>query len=327
MLNFRLVYDRETGRPKGFGFAEYQDADSAASAVRNLNDYEIMNRKLRVDFSHEGGDDEATAAGAAAAPLGYTPQAAHLPAAANGTAAMVPSSSSSSSLGAAAFQQQHQAQQNTSGGGGGASILPPLPPGVDVPPGLTCPEAISRTLATLPPSQLLEILTQMKGMAMTDPLKAVELFRQSPQLSYAIFQALLLMGLVDASALQSVIEQTAATMTSALGGGGGGGGGGVVVPVLAAAAHQQPPPPPPLTGPTTTTATSTSTSTLTTPAAPAVIPSSSSAPVPAPATLDKAALLQYVATLTPDQLNAMPPAEREQIAALRQQILAGTLRL
>jgi hypothetical protein len=32
--------------------------DSAASAVRNLNDYEIMNRKLRVDFSNDGGDDE-----------------------------------------------------------------------------------------------------------------------------------------------------------------------------------------------------------------------------------------------------------------------------
>ena len=32
--------------------------DSASSAVRNLNDYEIMNRKLRVDFSKDGGDDE-----------------------------------------------------------------------------------------------------------------------------------------------------------------------------------------------------------------------------------------------------------------------------
>ncbi|RBQ93715.1 hypothetical protein VDGD_20345 [Verticillium dahliae] len=25
VINFRLVYDRETGRPKGFGFAEYPD--------------------------------------------------------------------------------------------------------------------------------------------------------------------------------------------------------------------------------------------------------------------------------------------------------------
>lgn len=77
VLNFRLVYDRETGKPKGFGFVEFPDSgtralimrklddmtdtantDSAASAVRNLNDYEIMNRKLRVDFSNDGGEEE-----------------------------------------------------------------------------------------------------------------------------------------------------------------------------------------------------------------------------------------------------------------------------
>lgn len=36
------------------------DPDSASSAVRNLNEYEIMGRKLRVDFSNEqkSGDDE-----------------------------------------------------------------------------------------------------------------------------------------------------------------------------------------------------------------------------------------------------------------------------
>jgi hypothetical protein len=30
VLNFRLVYDKETGRPKGFGFAEFLDAGKAA---------------------------------------------------------------------------------------------------------------------------------------------------------------------------------------------------------------------------------------------------------------------------------------------------------
>lgn len=37
-------------------------SDSASSAVRNLNDYEIMGRKLRVDFSHEqkAADDDYT---------------------------------------------------------------------------------------------------------------------------------------------------------------------------------------------------------------------------------------------------------------------------
>lgn len=32
--------------------------DSASSAVRNLHNYEIKGRRLRVDFSNEGGADE-----------------------------------------------------------------------------------------------------------------------------------------------------------------------------------------------------------------------------------------------------------------------------
>jgi cleavage stimulation factor subunit 2 len=86
------------------------------------------------------------------------------------------------------------------------SSIPPLPLGVDLPPGLNCPDAISRTLNTLPPAQLLDVLSQMKTLATTDAAKATELLHQAPQLSYAIFQALLLMGLVSTEALGSVVE-------------------------------------------------------------------------------------------------------------------------
>jgi cleavage stimulation factor subunit 2 len=90
------------------------------------------------------------------------------------------------------------------------SSIPPLPPGIDLPPGLTCPDAISRTLNTLPPAQLLDVLSQMKTLATTDAAKATELLHQAPQLSYAIFQALLLMGLVSTEALSSVVEAASA---------------------------------------------------------------------------------------------------------------------
>src|ERR1700761_7264247 len=53
VMNFRLVYDKETGKPKGFGFLEYGDVDAAASAVRNLNGFEIMGRELKVDYSND----------------------------------------------------------------------------------------------------------------------------------------------------------------------------------------------------------------------------------------------------------------------------------
>ncbi|XP_051514360.1 cleavage stimulation factor subunit 2-like isoform X2 [Myxocyprinus asiaticus] len=49
VVSFRLVYDRETGKPKGYGFCEYQDQETALSAMRNLNGREFSGRPLRVD--------------------------------------------------------------------------------------------------------------------------------------------------------------------------------------------------------------------------------------------------------------------------------------
>ncbi|XP_026668046.1 cleavage stimulation factor subunit 2 [Ceratina calcarata] len=49
MITIRLVFDRETGKPKGYGFCEYKDQETALSAMRNLNGYEIGGRTLRVD--------------------------------------------------------------------------------------------------------------------------------------------------------------------------------------------------------------------------------------------------------------------------------------
>ena len=50
IMNFhsRIVYDRETGKPKGYGFCEYQDIETAQSAMRNLNNTDFNGRPLRV---------------------------------------------------------------------------------------------------------------------------------------------------------------------------------------------------------------------------------------------------------------------------------------
>lgn len=47
--SFRLMFDRETGRSRGYAFCEYADYETAASAMRNLNGYEINGRFLKVD--------------------------------------------------------------------------------------------------------------------------------------------------------------------------------------------------------------------------------------------------------------------------------------
>ncbi|KAI9877304.1 MAG: hypothetical protein M1830_004284 [Pleopsidium flavum] len=277
VLNFRLVYDRDTGRPKGFGFAEFSDADAAASAVRNLNDYEIMGRKLRVDFSHEGGEEDA-------APAGYVPQ----PAPPMNGLVQLPN-----------FPPPPQ-----------SNGLPPLPPGVDLAPNLTCPDAISRTLSTLPPPQLLDILSQMKGLVMSDPAKATELLKQAPQLSYAIFQALLLMGLVDTAVLASVVEQASQPPQPPQ-----------QTPQPQAQPYLPQPQPtytqfPPIPGPTHVP----TPPVQTLPYAPPPMHQQ-----PPPAQLpSQEELLKQVLAMTPQQIDALPPAERGQIIMLRQQLLSRT---
>ena len=55
----RLVYDRESGKPKGYGFCEYKDLETAQSAMRNLNGVELHGRNLRVDSAaSEKGKEE-----------------------------------------------------------------------------------------------------------------------------------------------------------------------------------------------------------------------------------------------------------------------------
>ncbi|USP75126.1 Cleavage stimulation factor subunit 2 [Curvularia clavata] len=275
--NFRLVYDKETGRPKGFGFAEFADADAAASAVRNLNDYELMGRKLRVDWSNESGSgDNAPPNQSGQPPMGMNGQ----------PAAVAPPAQPSSTLG-------------------------PLPPGVEVPPNLTCPDAISRTLATLPPDQLLDILSQMKGLVMTDPAKATELLRQAPQLAYAIFQSLLLLQLVDPQILATLVETSAAPAAAA--------------PAPPVQPVQQPPPQvgrppvnyagyPPQVAPTPPQ-----------PQAPApqayAQPPQAAQPAQQPPALDQQALYAQVMALTPQQIDQLTPEYRAQIMQIRQMLM------
>ena len=154
-----------------------------------------MNRKLRVDFSNDGAEEPD---GSHAIHGTHTqPQLnsySQLPALINGVPVPPPG-----------YAPPHMPTAQ----GPEPVRLPPLPAGIDLPEGLAAPDAISRTLSTLPPQQLLEVLSQMKSLVMSDPATATALLKQAPQLSYAIFQALLLMNLVSSDTLAEVVQTSA----------------------------------------------------------------------------------------------------------------------
>ncbi|HZF24938.1 MAG TPA: RNA-binding protein [Steroidobacteraceae bacterium] len=47
-----LISDRDTGRPRGFGFVEMPNAD-AARAIQNLNGFQMEGRALKVNEAQE----------------------------------------------------------------------------------------------------------------------------------------------------------------------------------------------------------------------------------------------------------------------------------
>ncbi|KAF4683885.1 exosome catalytic subunit dis3 [Perkinsus olseni] len=60
VISFRLMKDKETGMPKGYGFCEYRDMETAYSAMRNLSNADYGGRPLRVDWAdHELRNSEA----------------------------------------------------------------------------------------------------------------------------------------------------------------------------------------------------------------------------------------------------------------------------
>lgn len=250
VVEFRLVYDQETSKPKGFGFLQYADPECAIAAVRNLNEYPIQGRTLRVAWTSKS--DGAKSGGSQ--PTG---------------------------------PQDHR------------SALPPMPPGTESKT-LSAPDAISKTLGAMEPQQLLDIISQMKAMAADNPGQVSQVFQAAPQLAYAIFQALLMLGLVDINVLSSIVA------------------GGP--------AQQAPPPPPqqpiptmpppqpqyqqmpsypPYGQPTHV------------PTPPQHMPFQPPPPAAAPPVPNQDDLIRQVLAMTREQIFALPPAQRDQLITLR----------
>eukprot|EP00438_Fugacium_kawagutii_P010962 Skav219579 [mRNA] locus=scaffold249:190086:190998:+ [translate_table: standard] len=49
--SFRMVFDKETLQPKGYGFCDFADAETAMNAIKILSEKECNGRKLRLDLA------------------------------------------------------------------------------------------------------------------------------------------------------------------------------------------------------------------------------------------------------------------------------------
>jgi cleavage stimulation factor subunit 2 len=135
----------------------------------------------------------------------------------------------------------------------------------------------------------------MKAMAISEPQRATEILKSAPQLSYALFQALILMNLVDPKILAQVVEQASTQQTA---------------PMQQQLPTQQFPGYPPPQG---------------MPGMPPHQPPQGYSPAPppqppAPAQLSQEQLLRQVMAMDQRTIDTLPPTERSQIMALRAQM-------
>lgn len=156
----RLVFDHATGKPKGFGFCEYRDADTAASALRNLQGVEVGGRGLRLDFADT---DDAPPSKRFRGPGGGPAGPGMLPpqqAIGGGPTPPAPAPLAGPPAGGYAIPPPPV----------GSTGPRPLPQGVPVEAGKTAVDKITETIGTMPPGQLLDIMSQMKVRAQPPPL-------------------------------------------------------------------------------------------------------------------------------------------------------------
>ncbi|KAG0023919.1 Pre-mRNA-processing factor 19 [Entomortierella chlamydospora] len=212
VVSFRLVFERETGKPRGYGFCEFQDERTAASAVRNLNGREIGNRSLKVDYAEtdparNGGRDLEEGSfmrniGPGSGPTGPPPsmpllqqqqQPPPFMPLQGGPPRLDPRIANNPNVAPPPVNRPSMQQPPM---GGAPPLAPPMAPGP------SSADAISAVLATMTPQNVFDLISSMKVLGASEPDRAKAVLKENPQLSYALFQALLMMNLVEPSSLQ-----------------------------------------------------------------------------------------------------------------------------
>jgi cleavage stimulation factor subunit 2 len=179
VLGVRMVNDAETGKSRGFAFVEFEDPQAALAAIRNMNDYELNGRRLRVNFSN------ASHLEALASKLGMDLSANANPSSAAAAAGNKMGGGGPNSHHHHLLHQKNNVGKGGTGGGAGGMG------GGGAASGAT---AIADALKALSKAEMYDIVAQFKDIADNDPDDARRILSGHPQLPEAM---LFLMSKLD----------------------------------------------------------------------------------------------------------------------------------
>mmetsp|Transcript_9634 Transcript_9634/g.16704 ORF Transcript_9634/g.16704 Transcript_9634/m.16704 type:complete len:327 (+) Transcript_9634:38-1018(+) len=241
--SFRMVFDKETLQPKGYGFCDFSDPDTAINAIKILSEKECNGRKLRLDLA----DNELRGAPA---------KGAGRQAASGSTALAIPGADGGASR--PRMPQAPPAPIKTSGTTAASGVVTPgqVDPATAAAAAAADPNAsadvimasvsahtqIAQTVAAMPQAHLQLCLGTMQELAKAAPERARATLLEHPQLCYALLHAQFLLGLSlepvlppdggETQQLRAEAVQRAMVNTKALGRRGHGMKGGGPPPVV-----------------------------------------------------------------------------------------------
>ncbi|KAJ1799051.1 Cleavage stimulation factor subunit 2 [Coemansia sp. RSA 2399] len=171
VVDIKLIFDQVTNRAKGFGFCQYVDVNTAASAINNLNDTQVDGRNIKIGYADRDrvrrylGTDGTTISGSGGGGVG--------------------------------------------GGGGGGSHISRPPPTEQAPFSTSFsktirPEQVDGLMASLDDQQKNDLLVQFRSFANVNTTKAKEELSKNPALAYALLSSLEALNMVDRNTLSRI---------------------------------------------------------------------------------------------------------------------------